>query len=236
MDAYLIVKDSLIDFINEEQLSIGDKLPTEKELCNMFRVSRVTLREAMRWLQENGFIYSKRGSGTYVSGNLKEIAGTLDVNKGLTKMIREAGYAPGVKYYETELMHANIELSRKLNVKKGCNVVLLKRVRTANDNPVVYSLDYLGPNMAAIFLSIDEKILSLFSLIEKSGISIGNSFAEICPEVCSPELSKKLSYKEGAPILSLKQRLVDEKGFPLFYGEDYFRPDCFTFSINRKRN
>ena len=235
MDAYLRVKDSLIEFINEKQLTIGEKLPTEKELCNMLQVSRVTLREAMRWLQENGFIYSKRGSGTYVSGNIKEIAGTLDVNKGLTKMIKEAGFEPGVMCHETELINANKELAEKLNVKIGCNIVLLKRVRTANNKPVVYSLDYLSPNVVTIFLSIDEEVMSLFALIEKCGILIGNSFAKISPEICTAELSHMLSYEEGAPILSLKQTVVDTKGSPLFFAEDYFRPDCFTFSINRKR-
>ena len=121
-------------------------------------------------------------------------------------------------------------------MKKGCGIVLLKRIRTANDKPVVYSLDHLSPRVATIFLSIDGKIGSLFEMIEHSGIRIGNSFAELSPECASKELAQKLSYKVGGPILVLKQVLVDQKGSPLFYGEDYFRPDCFVFSINRKRS
>jgi GntR family transcriptional regulator len=236
MSTYQAVRESFIDFINKKEYEIGDRLPSENELAKKLRVSRVTLREAIRQLREDGFIYSRRGSGTYLSGNVKQIAGTLDANNGLTRTIREAGFRPGVADYQSELIHASAWLADRLRVKKGCGIVLLKRVRTANDKPVVFSLDHLSPRVATIFLSIDGKIMSLFEMIEQSGIAIGNSFAELSPENCTKELAQKLSYKTGGPILALKQVIVDQKGSPLFYGEDYFRPDCFVFSINRKRN
>ena len=236
MSSYQAVRESFIDFVNGNKYEIGDRLPSENELARKLRVSRVTLREAIRQLREDGFIYSRRGSGTYLSGHAKQIAGTLDVNDGLSRTLTEAGLRPGVADYQTELIHASQYLADKLKVKKGCGIVLLKRVRTANDKPVVFSLDHLSPRVATIFLAIDGKIGSLFEMIEQSGIRIGNSFAELRPESCTKELAQKLSYKAGSPILALKQVLVDQKGSPLFYGEDYFRPDCFVFSINRKRS
>jgi GntR family transcriptional regulator len=236
MSTYQTVRESFLEFINSNNYKIGDRLPSEHELARMLRVSRVTLREAIRQLREDGFLYSRRGSGTYVSGNLKQIVGTLDVNKGLTRMITEAGFKPGVTEFDTELIHAPQWLADRLRVKKGSGIVVLKRVRTANDKPVVYSLDHLSPRVATIFLSVNEKIMSLFDMIEESGLRLGNSFAELIPVSCPRELAQKLSYTEGGPILALKQVLVDQKGSPLFYGEDYFRPDCFVFSINRKRS
>ena len=236
MSTYQAIRESLISFIKENEYEIGDKIPSEDELSRLLRVSRVTLREAIRQLREEGLLYSRRGSGTFLSGNVREIAGTLDVNSGLTRMITDAGSRPGVTEFETELIEASKELARRLRIKEGSGIVLLKRVRTANDRPVVYSRDYLSPGVATLFLSVNEKIMSLFKLIEDNGIRFGNSFAEISPQNCSEELAKKLSYDKGAPILALKQVLVDQKGSPLFYGEDYFRPDCFVFSINRRRN
>jgi GntR family transcriptional regulator len=236
MSTYQAVRESFIDFVNGNKYEIGDRLPSEIQLAKTLRVSRVTLREAIRQLREDGFIYARRGSGTYLSGNVKQIAGTLDVNNGLTRTLTEAGFRPGVADYQTELIHASQYVADKLRVKKGCGIVLLKRVRTANDKPVVFSLDHLSPRVATIFLSIDGRIVSLFEMIEQSGIRIGNSFAELNPENCTKELAQKLSYKVGGPILVLKQVLVDQKGAPLFYGEDHFRPDCFVFSINRKRS
>jgi GntR family transcriptional regulator len=233
--SYQAVRESFIDFLDKNSFKIGDRLPTENELAKILKVSRVTLREAIRQLREDGFLYSKRGSGTYLSGNMKQIVGTLDVNTGLTKMIIGAGFKPGVSSYETELIHASEWLAEKLKVKKGSGILLLRRIRTADDKPVVYSLDHLSPRVATILLSLNSRPLSIFDMIDASGITVGNSFAEISPESCGKELAQKLSYRAGRPILALKQVIVDQKGSPLFYGEDYFRPDCFVFSISRKR-
>jgi GntR family transcriptional regulator len=235
MSTYQAVQGSFIAFIKKNKFKIGDRLPSETELAKILRVSRVTLREAIRHLREDGFLYSRRGSGTYVAGNVGQIAGTLDMNCGMTLMITQAGFRPGVARYETELIHAPPWLAEKLRVKKGSGIVLLKRVRTADDTPVVFSCDYLGPRVAAIFLSIEGKIVSLFDMIEQSGIAFGSSFAELSPESCSREMARKLDYRIGGPILALRQVIVDRKGSPLFYGEDNFRPDRFVFSINRKR-
>ena len=236
MSLYISIRRSLIDYIKKKGLDIGDKLPPEDKLAGVLGVSRVTLREALRQLREEGLIFSKRGSGTYISGNVKDIVGTLDVNSGSTSMISIAGCQPGVTFYKVELINADELLADKLKVKIGCGIVLLKRVRTADEKPVVFSMDYLTPDIAKIFLAVNDRIMSLFELIEENGIKIGNNFAEIYPENCTEELADKLSYKIGAPILVLKQVIADQTGVPLFYGEDYFRPDYIKFSINRRRN
>jgi len=101
---------------------------------------------------------------------------------------------------------------------------------------VVFSKDYLSPRVATILLSTEDRVVSLFDMIEQSGISFGSSLAELSPETCSRELAQRLNYRAGGAILVLKQVLVDHKGAVLFYGEDYFRPDRFVFSINRRRN
>jgi len=236
MANYLMVSEALINYIKENKLKIGDKLPPEEKLAILLKVSRLTLREALGQLKGKGLFYSKQGSGTFVSGNVKEIAGTLNKNLGMTEMLLETGLKPGVSYYEVDLIKATNEYAEKLKVKEGSGIVMCTRVRTADNKPVVLSIDYLTPRIAIIFLSIHDKDISLFGMIEDNNIIIGNSFAEIYPENCSKQLAEKLSYKEGAPILVLKQTIMDNKGTPLFYGEEYFRPDCFKFSINRKRN
>lgn len=55
------------DVIRKKEYSTGDKLPTEKEMCEMFGVSRTALREALRMLSARGLINIRKGSGTYVS-------------------------------------------------------------------------------------------------------------------------------------------------------------------------
>ena len=149
MSTYQAVRESFLHYIDKNKYKIGDRLPSENELAKILRVSRVTFREAIRQLREDGFLYSRRGSGTYVAGNLKQIAGTLDENNGLSRMITDAGFKPGVAKYESELIHAPQWLAERLRVKKGSGIILLKRVRTADDKPIVYSLDHLSPRVAS---------------------------------------------------------------------------------------
>ena len=61
-----VIYDYLISYINEEDHKVGDKLPTEKQLCSMFNVSRSTVREAVIMLQGKGYVDVIKGSGTYI--------------------------------------------------------------------------------------------------------------------------------------------------------------------------
>ena len=68
MSTYQAVRESFIHYIDKNKYKIGDRLPSENELAKILRVSRVTFREAIRQLREDGFLYSRRGSGTYRRG------------------------------------------------------------------------------------------------------------------------------------------------------------------------
>lgn len=231
------VKQEIIKYITQKRLNKGDRLPPENELATNLKLSRITLRDALRQLKDDGLIYSRQGSGTFIAADVKEIFGTLSKNLSMTEMITISGFKPGVSLYEVEFIEADDELAFKLNVKSGTGVLLCKRVRTADDEAVVFSKDYLSPRTAEIFLTHHEKEFSLFKILEEeNNIKIGNSFAEIYPMKCNRELADKLHYNEGEPILVLKQTVVDKEGKPLFYGEEYFRPDKFKFTINRRRS
>lgn len=236
MATYLTIKRSIIDYIKSNDLKIGDKLPTENGLAEKLGVSRLTLREVLKVLREEGLIYTVHGIGTFISSNLEQINDTIDINLSITEMISSAGYKPGVKFCERKLVKSNKEIANALKIPEGSDVFVCQRVRTANGKPVVYSFDYFAPNLVAPFLGKNDENISLYEFIEVDmGIKIGNSFAEIIPINCPLDLAKKLEYEEGKPILKIKQITCDQKGSTLFFTEEYFRPDCFKISLNRRR-
>jgi GntR family transcriptional regulator len=236
MSTYLTIKKSLVDYIRMKNLKVGDKLPSESDLADRLNVSRLTLREALRVFREEGLIYTVHGIGTFLSSDFKQINDTLDINQGTTEMITSAGYKPGVKFFEKKLVKADINLIKFLNVSEGSDILLCKRVRTADNKPIVYSANYFAPLLANTFLSINDENISVYRCIEETlNIKIGNSLAEIIPLCCTAELAKKLDYMEGKPLLLIQQVIYDQKGNPLVYSKDYYRPDCFKISINRRR-
>ena len=236
MSTYLTIKKSLVDYIRVKDLKVGDKLPPESDLAGWLNVSRLTLREALKVFREEGLIYTVHGIGTFLSSDFGQINDTLDMNLGITEMITSAGYKPGVKFFEKKLVKADMNLVKSLNVSKGSDILVCKRVRTADNKPVVYSIDYFSPSLVNTFLSSNEENISIYGFIEETlKIKIGNSLAEITPICCTTDLAKKLEYEEGKPILVIQQVIYDQKGNPLIYSKGYFRPDCFKISINRRR-
>jgi len=236
VQSYLEARRALIDLIKSRSFAIGDKLPTEGELVEALGVSRLTLREALRMLREEGLIYIQQGSGMYVSGDVDQVTRTFNTNLGITEMIQAAGYAPGVKSFYRGLEKADAEIAAELRIPELSDVVVVRRIRTADDRPVVFSADYIAPRIAADFLAKNDENLSLYAFIEgELKIKIGIRYTEILAERCSAELASAFGYEEGAPILLMKGLIADQKGDPLIYGRDYFRPGVLKISITRRR-
>lgn len=236
MATYLAIKKSLVDYIKLNKLKIGDKLPTENDLAEKLGVGRLTLREALKVLREEGLFYTVHGIGTFISNNFEQINDTIDINLGITEMILSAGYKPGVTMFEKKLVKAGKEITDALKIPENTDVFVFKRIRTADNKPVVYSIDYFAPSLVAEFLGRNDENISLYNFIEiDMGIKIGNSIAEIIPVICPEDLALKLECKKGEPLLLIKQITCDKKGAPLFFTEEYFRPDRFKISLNRRR-
>ncbi len=233
---YLSIKKLLMDFIKSQNLKVGDKLPPECVIADKFNINKLTLREALRVFREEGLIYTVQGVGTFIANDFDKINDTLDLNLSLTKMISAAGYKPGVELFERELVKADKDVSKHLAYPEGLDILVCRRVRTADDKPVIYSIDYFPPEIASLILGVVNENISLYSYIEENrDIKIGNSLAEILPVTCDFNLAKKLDYQEGKPIFKIKQVIYDQKQTKLIYGIEYFRPDYFKLSVNRRR-
>ncbi len=236
MVAYLVAKRKVVQYIKSKDLKAGDKLPTEPELCELLDVSRLTLREAIRVLKNEGIIYSVQGRGTFLASSFDQIADTLNNNISITNMIESSGYTPGVASFEKEIVKANQAIAEQLSIEEGIDVLVCKRVRTADGEPVVYSMDYFAPRLSADFLSLTDKEVSLYEYVEKTcNVRIGLARAEILAVAADEKCARLLDIAQGSPMILLKQVLNDEKGEPLMYALEYMKPNSFKLIINRRR-
>jgi len=237
MLAYVTTKERILNYIKKNKVNIGDRLPPESELCKILGISRLTLREAINALKNEGMINSIQGKGTFVSGNIDNIANTLNNNLGISEMIRSSGHEPGVNHFEKKLVKADKNIAEKISVEEGADVLVLKRIRTADDKAVVYSMDYFVPKLSAQFLGVMDENVSIYSFMEDvCGLKIGSGIAEILPVAAEEWLAEMLEIKEGEPVLMIKQVVTDIYGDPLLYAEEYLRSDCFNLLINRRRS
>ena len=105
-------------------------------------VSRPTLREVLRGLQEDGYLQRLRGAGTFVT-HRPRLRNNLDVNFGVTDLIESTGMTPGTQDLRVYPAKATAEEAARLSIPPGAPVHVVERVRTADSRPVVFSRDVI---------------------------------------------------------------------------------------------
>ena len=183
----------------------GDKLPAEPELAAAYGVSRITLREAVRGLAEEGYLSRQHGIGTYVTKKPR-LRNNLDANFGVTQLIRSMGLTPGNQDVRISEEAATDVVARALAVEPGQPVARLERVRTADGNPIVYSEEFipmasLGGNLHALRRLAG----SLYELLANLGHPVDHGVVSIRPVLADQEISQRLGVKKGAPLLHMEQ-------------------------------
>ena len=212
----------------------NEKLPSEFELARNLGVSRATLREALRLLEEEKVIVRKHGVGTFV--NTKPIFSSgIEQLSSVSSMISDAGMEPGTIFMEVQENYPNDEMIEKFNCETDDLLVTIKRVRTADNDPVVYCIDHaLSKN-----IEMGQDVLlneSIFDSIEKTGkIRIVQAVANIEPIGYDDEASSILRCGVDIPLLVLIQYHYSEEGEMVLYSKNYFRADKFSFHVVRKR-
>lgn len=236
--SYLKIKEEIEKMIENKELAIGERLPSEYEMANYFNVSRDTFRSAVKLLEQEGKLLVKHGIGTFVIKPLSSIPSSLEKLQSMSSMIRIAGLKEGETKEEITKDQCNREWAEALDIKEGTSVIILERIRTANDEPVALTINIISKtsNLGRVLEQKGYLSGSLFTFLEKEcNIHIIRADTEIIvPSKNDPNI-KKLQITKDTPVLLLKQVHYDERNKPIFYALDYFRNDIFRFWIRRER-
>jgi len=230
---YLQVIDRIKQEIESGNYKEGEKLPSEFELSKILGVSRATLREALRILEEDHVVTRRHGVGTFVNPKPVFTSGIEELTS-VTHMIKESGKRPGVKFLSTEYVYATEEDCEKFNNQNLSKIAEIKRIRTANDHPVVLCIDKIPEGL--ISLDAARKEDSIFKLIEKqTNTRIAYAVTYIEPVSYHPWIYDHLNCSPEQSLLLLKQMHYTEDDEAYLYSANYFRSDRFSFHVLRKR-
>jgi GntR family transcriptional regulator len=228
-------QQELLQAIMNGTYAPGSQLPTEAELGELLGVSRTVVREALRVLEDDGLIDRRHGVGTFVRE--QSILKNLNFNFGITEMIKAAGMASGTAYLNVDPGTADSEVAAQLHIAPGTPILTIERVRTADGQPVVYSLDIFKAALlsgAGFDLGrLSEE--SLYQVLQSQfGYVIDYGIAWIKPAVATPPIAEKLGLPDGALLLCLTQTDYSAANQPLVYSREYHLPDAFDFMIWRR--
>lgn len=240
-----ITANRIRSMIRDGTLPSGTQLPNELELAEAMRVSRGTIRSALALLQQQGLIWRRQGVGSFVSEN-PILENRLDINAGVTELIESMGLKPGIRDMKIKLIPADEHLSSQLAVPLGSQLVSVHRIRTANDQPVVASLDYfssavLERKSGSFHLDQLKETLerknSLYRVLEEElSITIDYGIARLRPVKADAGTLKMigLDVPSGSVMLFVEQVDFDHDRQPVILSQEYHVVDFCNFTIYRR--
>lgn len=230
---YLQVIDRLKQDIEKGIYKEKEKLPSEFDLAKQLGVSRATLREALRILEEENVIVRRHGVGTFVHSKPVFTSG-IEQLYSVTDMIKEVGMKPGTIFLSSSTEEPTEEDIRRFSCSKKEEIVVMERVRTANGEPVVYCIDKVPQHILPDTFFHGEK--SIFRILEEeANRKITYAVAQIEPIGYHERISPILECDPETALLVLKQMHFDESDEPILYSVNYFKADKFSFRVLRKR-
>jgi GntR family transcriptional regulator len=214
----------------------GERLPSEPKLAQDLGVSRATLRDALRSLEEDGFVTREHGAGTFVTFRPR-LRNNLDVNFGVTRLISAHGFEPGVASLTVTRTVPDDECVEKLALSRGDEIVVLERVRTADGTPVVYSREILPAPLLAGRAELLQRLGSgsLYEFFERElEIVVEHGVATLRPTQASGRIAELLDQQEGALLLLICQVDFDLEGRPVLLSYDRHVADAFELTVVRR--
>lgn len=154
MYAYIKICDDIIDEIAAGKLAADQKLLTEKEMCEKYQVSVSTIRKAMYYLRDKGLIYSKRGSGYYVSQKKPEYSNLQ--RPSLSKLGTELGAETEVLSFK--IRRANLHEAKNLKIKVNTIIYEIIRKRVMNGSLNMIEINLIPVELIPDLLEEEAKV------------------------------------------------------------------------------
>lgn len=227
---YYQLKEVLEEKIKEGTWKEGDKVPSEKQLMEIYSVSRATVRKALSELMTDGLIFTKQGSGTFVSKSkiIQNLIGELSFNR---EALRQ-GLIPSSK-----VIHQSLEkklpkrISELFELNSSDEVHKIIRVRAVNENPLILETLFIPSKYGKDILKQDLSKIAIFEYLENEcNLEFTYSTLEIVPVVINEFEAKYLDTEVGKLALSM-ERIIYSNENVIAIQKRIMRGDKGKFSL-----
>ncbi|TMR10452.1 GntR family transcriptional regulator [Nonomuraea turkmeniaca] len=201
---YFQLREILLDLIDSDELSIGAAIPSERELCQRFGLSRMTVRQAVDHLVSEGRLHRVPGKGTFVARPKIELALQLT---SFTDDMRARGMVPGSRDLDRRIVRASAHLAKELGIQPGEEVHFIERLRTADGEPLSIERAHIPVKLAPDLTEHDLSEKSLYELLEsRYGLVMDAGELTIDGGIADPSDADLLKLPRGGAVLLLQRR------------------------------
>ncbi len=228
-----VVRSELRKAIIAGEFPPGSKLPNEETLCTRFAVSRITLREAVRGLIEDGYVVRRQGAGTFVTSG-PALRNSLDTNFSYTEYFESTGIKASKKVLDAERIEAEGEIATDLDLSSSDSVVVVRRVRIAGKRPAIFSVDALPGDIVDAKRDLKAFSGSLYRLLAARGHDVDHARTVITPVLATKEIAAILSVPAGTPLQHLRQIDYSSAGRPVMRSLEWHVPSVIELRVYRR--
>ena len=225
---YYQLKEIIRDMIEKDELEAGQVIPPERKLCERYGVSRMTARQAVMELVNEGLLYRVQGLGTFVA-EAKVHQGTGRLTS-FTEDMRERGMEASSEVLGVEQERAGPVVARKLRIDPGDLIVRVSRVRNADETPMALETSHLLYETAKSILGTDLSGRSLYEELGKAGVSIAGAEQSYEAVLVNEAESKHLGVPVGSPALLIERVTFDAEEKPFEYVKSIYRGDRYRIT------
>ncbi|MEP9408650.1 GntR family transcriptional regulator [Peribacillus frigoritolerans] len=230
---YFQIEEQIKRQIENGELKAHDVLPSEREYAEKFEISRMTVRQAINNLVNDGYLYRQKGRGTFVAD--KKLEQQLNGLTSFTEDMKARGLNPSSKLLSFEIIPADKKIASELQISLYAPVYEIKRIRLADDVPMALETVYMSANLIK---GLTEEIinLSLYQYVENYvKLKIDYASQTLESSIASELEVTHLAIPKHSPILFIQRNTFLIDGTPLEYVKSAYRADRYKFTITISR-
>lgn len=230
---YVRIRETIRDEITKGSLKRGERLPPEHELAAKFSVSRMTIRESIEDLVNEGLLYRRHGVGTFVAFPHLERDHTR-----LTSFFdkaEEEGVEVRAELLSLEVMEPKPLIAQALDLPEGSRVIRIKTLRFADNVPITVHEAFVPQELFANIVNENLEAQHLWTLYEKCGYKVKRAVQRLEARQADRALAKLMKIKTGAPILFKERTVYAEDGTPVEFTFCYNRGDVYSLTVALER-
>lgn len=214
-------------------LNNGDSLPSERALVNSLKVSRTSLRNALKILRNEGKILSQERQGMLV--NKKVSISMLGMNSMSTQLVTSSKREIHIKFIESKIVKASTELAEFFNVSEATQLIRITRSRTIDKHPATFETAFLLKERFPSLLKVNFTEQSLYTVLENLyDISPSYGHEKIGYASADQTLASLLDIPKNKPLYKVSSYTYSNQDDPIEYALQYLVSDYFKYSLYAK--
>jgi GntR family transcriptional regulator len=226
------VRDDLREQMKSGTLPAGARLPSEPESCEIYEVSRATVREAYRLLEQEGLLEVRRGSGRYVlPGATVMVQGSINLVQSTTRILTELGHQPEIELIGTSERHPTPREAEVFGVAEGDVVLEVERAYVSHGELLTHAVNIFDPKRLPRLAAEMEWTASIADAFAATGRRISAGFTDISAALLPPALARRYVIPEDTAWLDFNGPLFDQAHEPLWWSRELWRSDVRVLRV-----